>query len=382
MTHNLTLAKDVRESTSPSEAIKSLQPKRQLPDMANEHVQRLSEDRRQGMVDMYAKAEQVKPVFDSTARAIADAVGGTVKLAELKGVDRAVDKVVGDYAGDPSKIKDLVRATLVVDSAEAAQKAVAEVMTRYEVLPSGQRNLLDPNAQSLGGYRDAKFNVLIDGHVAEIQVNLPGMLAAKKEAHPLYKQAETLMRQWKNKEMPPEVYAKYNDLNSKQRAIYDAAWTEATSSVNLSKGIKAPLRTAESDGNGRGGSVSQAIENLTPGQSGYSDTGMPSTSSSSALGPNAGSSMVASGASIVPGAGETRKLAPNVKSVQARAADLERASADMVVGQDADGKPITVKEAMEQIRREAIEGTESELGTQDAGLLEVAANCALSTGTM
>jgi hypothetical protein len=245
--------------------------------------------------------------------------------------------------------------------------------------------------------------------VAEIQVNVPGMLAAKKEAHPLYKQVETLRREWDGKEMPADVAAKVSDLQGRQQAIYEAAWADAnrdfatgsdttgkaanvaesisprvndTNASKYSRLTNVPLRAAESDGKTRGGSVSQAIENLTPGQSGYSDTGTPSTSSSSALGPNAGSFMGASDASIVPGAGETRKLAPGVKSVLSRAEEIERTNPDMVVGQDADGKPITVKQELERIRRESMEGTDTELGAQDAGLLEVAANCALSTGTM
>lgn len=71
---------------------------------------------------------------------------------------------------------------------------------------------------------------------------------------------------------------------------------------------------------------------------------------------------------------------PLTRSVLDRAADLERTSPDMVVRQDENGRDVTVREEMERIRRESIEGTDTELGSQDAPLVEVAANCALSTG--
>ena len=45
-----------------------------------------------------------------------------------------------------------------------------------------------------------------------------------------------------------------------------------------------------------------------------------------------------------------------------------------------DGKPVTLADEMARIRREAAEGTDTELGTNDAGLLKVAAACAMSVG--
>ena len=82
------------------------------------------------------------------------------------------------------------------------------------------------------------------------------------------------------------------------RAIYEPAWTEATNASNSGSVTGAPLRRAESELNTRGGSVSQAMEDGTPGASGNSDAGMPSTSNSSALGPNGGSFMITTAPSI------------------------------------------------------------------------------------
>lgn len=68
------------------------------------------------------------------------------------------------------------------------------------------------------------------------------------------------------------------------------------------------------------------------------------------------------------------------ESVRNRLTELETTAPDMVVRISDDGKPVTLADEMARIRREAAEGTDTELGANDAGLLKVAADCALSTG--
>lgn len=334
--------------------------------LGEEAMARLPEESRAPMRDMYIKAAQEKPDFDQGIKSLADELGATAKLADLKGAERSVDKVMGDYGGDPTKIKDLVRATIVADTPEIAQRAVAEILKRYDVLPTGQRNLLDGgDASSLNGYRDAKFNVNLNGHTAEIQVNLPAMLAAKKVAHPLYAEAEKLKRQWEQKEMPPKVAAKISALREQQRKIYAGAWTEATKALKAASETTAPLRSAESDGKGRGGSVSQANEYLTPGQSGKSDTGTPSTSSNSALGPKAGSDMGTSDASI---------LSQTEGFYQREVARLATESPDMQVLLEGMDAPAPLSEVLGKIQNELDDDIAA------SKLLQTAAECFISGG--
>lgn len=61
-------------------------------------------------------------------------------------------------------------------------------------------------------------------------------------------------------------------------------------------------------------------------------------------------------------------------------AAVEMTNPDMVVGTTPDGKPITVRDELARIRKEAFEGTDMELGAGDADLVSVAANCALTNG--
>lgn len=277
MAHNLTLQAD---------DVASRRPTLDSPD-----IQRLPAERREQMVAMYDAAAASKPAFDSAISDIAAAVGGNAKLVGLKQSGRAVDKVLEDYGGDPTRIRDLLRATVEVDSSAAAQRAVASMFERFEVLPTGRRNLLDPAVEPVDGYRDAKLNVrLPDGTVAEVQVNLPSMLAAKKTAHPLYVERETIKRNAEGRLRTPQEQARIDDLNARMRAIYDPAWNSAMRARNAASSMGPPLRVAESDENLRGGRVSQAAqENGQPGTLPI-DTGMPSTSSSSARPNDAGSS--------------------------------------------------------------------------------------------
>ncbi len=45
-----------------------------------------------------------------TLRGIADSLGADLKLSDLKGIGRALEKIRTDYAGQPGRIKDLLRA--------------------------------------------------------------------------------------------------------------------------------------------------------------------------------------------------------------------------------------------------------------------------------
>ena len=69
-----------------------------------------------------------------------------------------------------------------------------------------------------------------------------------------------------------------------------------------------------------------------------------------------------------------------MQSVSERVAAVELTNPDMPIGVDDSGNPITVRDELARIRREAMEGTDTELGGADADLVNVAANCALTNG--
>lgn len=331
-------------------------------------LEQLEPGAREKLLEMYDTAENQKPAFDAAMDRLAQDSGATVKVGKLKKLGRAVEKINDDYAGVPTRLKDILRSTLEVSDTASAMKAIAAVFERFEVLPEGRRNLLDASVNPVDGYRDAKFNVRVGDAIAEIQISVPELLAAKHTAHDLYKERRTIEGKFEGKEIPAEVQAKIDALNAKMREIYEPAWERVSSTKNLNAASEtgAPLRRAESAENLRGGSESQQTENGTPGQSGKSETGNPSTSKSSALGPNDGSSIETS----TPIIGDT-PISSNALDVQV--AEIQARMPDLMVQLDGMDAPVPAGELLASMREQAdIEGKE-------AGLIQVAANCFLSS---
>jgi hypothetical protein len=327
------------------------------------HVGRLAPDQQAALRDRYARASRDKPAFDSTISDIARELGGKAGLADLKGTERATAKILSDYGGDASRIKDVLRATIEVPAANA-QQAIAALRERFNIAQSGQRNLFDPALKTADGYRDAKFNVELNGHVAEIQVNTPEMLAAKKKAHGFYEEREALTRSIGDRIPTAEERARIAELNAQMRAIYEPAWAEATSARKAPSDSGAPLRRADEASNERGGTESQAAE-YRPAASAPSDTGMPSTSKNSASGSNLAGRTEAADSRFISTSEQS------VPDLTAQLADIQRENPNLQVQIDGMDGPVSAAQLLEQVKAEAA----AEIA--DAPLLQVAANCFL-----
>ncbi|MGF6936858.1 hypothetical protein OKW41_006020 [Paraburkholderia sp. UCT70] len=256
-------------------------------------IRDLSVKNRQVFERAYRDAAAAKPEFDKALRGIAEAMNGYALTPELKGRERAIDKVVSDYAGDATKIKDVLRGTIVAPNVDAARDAIRQIGERFDIV-GDSRNLLARESKASGdGYRDAKLNVRSNGVTAEIQVNVPEMIAAKKQAHSLYIERSRIARDLEAGSNAPHKEARVGELDRKMREIYDAAWERAlrTNDMNSSGDNGLPLRRADSDENLRGGSVSQAAQ-YSPASGSRIETGMPepSKSYSSASGESADAS--------------------------------------------------------------------------------------------
>lgn len=281
-----------------------------------EQAARLPPAQAPALVKVYADAEREKPAFDSTVQSIADEAGATAKLVPLKAPEKAANKIIHDYGGDPTRIKDILRATINVRTIDEADAAIASIYQRFKVQPTGGRNLLRDGVEPMeGGYRDAKFNVDINGHIAEIQVNVPEMVEAKAKAHDLYNQHTALKQAAHGRLFTPEEQAESSRLIAGQEAHYLPAWERVLSSRasavtpershsdspgsalpaaraisqadtslrNDDSDTGPPLREADSARKTRGGDTSQAAqENEQPGTL-PTETGIPSTSSSLAV---------------------------------------------------------------------------------------------------
>jgi hypothetical protein len=123
---------------------------------------------------VYAKAPAAKAEIDALSDGIAKQLGGRVAKAPLKGQERALEKVIKDYGGDASQIKDIARNTIIVGEKQYGQ-AVAILQNQ------GAKVKTITSAADPLGYSGT--NVVIRtkaGIPAEIQVNTPGMIYAKE----------------------------------------------------------------------------------------------------------------------------------------------------------------------------------------------------------
>lgn len=233
---------------------------------------------------LYQDAAIRKEQFDNLNRDIANLVNAEYRAADLKGSSRAVEKIVFDYQGDANQIKDLLRATVVVDNFQQAGVALRELRSRYQVLDSGFRNLLDPKVKALdGGYRDIKMNVNVDGHIAEVQISIPEFMKVKDQFHAKYAERDNILRRITDENRQPTraEQAQIDKINGEMKPAYDEALAAILNRSNSALSIGAPLRNAESAGKDLGEPLSQAAQKPAKPGTEPSVTGIPSTSRNS-----------------------------------------------------------------------------------------------------
>src|SRR5581483_4436942 len=107
---------------------------------------------------IYQAAEKAKPELERVTNEVAAQFGARAITAPLKRIERATAKVMADYNGDWSKIKDIARSSIEARTLSEALKVVAELEKRFR---PPKRNL---NQVLAVGYRDALFNPVINGH--------------------------------------------------------------------------------------------------------------------------------------------------------------------------------------------------------------------------
>lgn len=176
----------------------------------------------------------------------ADEPGGMLLMAPLKSLKRSVEKVKADYHGDWSKLTDVVRASLAVDTFDELQGVLGKLRQSGLHLAKAPK---DRFASPLPvGYRDVLLNVTLpNGHIGELQVHVKSMLATKELiAHHYYEQMRAIEARLadvtpgggdivkdmgieeKRVLMTPEERKVYNTAFAKSMKAYKAAWDKAT----------------------------------------------------------------------------------------------------------------------------------------------------------
>lgn len=119
-------------------------------------------------------AKAYNDVFISKVAKIAENTGLKYEIGPLKGIDRAVEKVVDDYKGDITKIKDLNRSVIFINNMDDLKRVEAAVIQEF-----GRLDRLK-DSFDIQGYKRVMLNVKTDyGNAAEIQITTPEMWEAK-----------------------------------------------------------------------------------------------------------------------------------------------------------------------------------------------------------
>ena len=240
---------------------------------------------------LQAVAERAKPGFDAAMQKVADTFGGKLTTAGVKGELRAVDKCL-DKEKPADYLKDLVRATIVVDTPEQAVAVVDYVRKNFKLFKSVEDRFAEPTS---AGYMDAVAFVKIGSVVAELQVSIPEMMAAKEVGHRPYE----VIRSKDAIISDTEDAMERESLNSAMQSLYGAALAanrfrarsrmNATSSATLSLQAASPnslggaARANSLAGNGT--SIPSALTPKSPSP-GISTTGSPPPSKNLAPGGN------------------------------------------------------------------------------------------------
>jgi len=177
-----------------------------------------------------------------------DKPGPVILIGPLKKEDRVNEKVTSDYGGDYSQIRDIVRASVAVDSMDQLEDVVSKLKK------AGLKLAKKPNDRfakpTEAGYRDLMMNVEYpNGHIGELQLHLKGVLKAKDAGHKFYEEVRTIEANAKKDgrtTLTDEETKKINEANHKMQGLYQQAWDTATKGPDKTK--NAMMRAATTSG--------------------------------------------------------------------------------------------------------------------------------------
>lgn len=192
------------------------------------HEQQLDLLNRGKGLDSVLKARVVRG--DKKEKPDLDAPGPVVVIGPMKNQARSEEKVKADFGGDWSRLNDVVRASVAVDSMEDVEGVMAELRKKGVKLARKPKDRF--SSPTSAGYRDAMFNVVYpNGHVGEIQVHLKGILKAKDAGHKFYEEVRSISAKAKEagrETLTEEEQKIVDEANEKMKDLYQKAWESST----------------------------------------------------------------------------------------------------------------------------------------------------------
>lgn len=159
-----------------------------------------------------------------------DKPGPIIVIGGMKKKERAGEKVESDYGGDWSRLGDIVRSSVAVDSMGDLKNVVSELKKSGLKLARKPKDRFENPTEA--GYRDIIMNVVHkNGHVGEIQLHLKPILKAKSAGHKFYEEVRSIEAKAKKEgrtDMTPEERSIVDAANQKMKDLYEGAMGEAT----------------------------------------------------------------------------------------------------------------------------------------------------------
>jgi len=212
----------------PSSLTESSQHKHLTKSFNPKDLKQLSSANQKQLIEIYKKAAENKDYFDETNASIAKALGGEAAVVDIKSSERAVAKILNDYEGDPSKIKDLLRTTISINTLKDTQKSIDLIKAKYGE-PLKLKNTLSNDVESIGGtgYRDVNMVFEVKGSYMEVQVNMKPMLDVKYgKGHDIYEKIQKIERKAKKekRDVSESEEVELSQLKSTSLKLYSDAW--------------------------------------------------------------------------------------------------------------------------------------------------------------
>jgi hypothetical protein len=152
--------------------------------------------------------------------------GGMLFIAPLKDRVRAREKVERQYDSNWSKLLDLVRCTIAVDTWEEIRPLIRALMESGMKLACRPKDRFAEPLDS--GYRDLWLNIVMaNGHIAEMQIHLKKILEAKAKTQPHYEIERVLGAKAEAGTITDTERSNLRAAISKQIAIYRDAWSDS-----------------------------------------------------------------------------------------------------------------------------------------------------------
>jgi hypothetical protein len=172
---------------------------------------------------LYVAAKAVHGQLVSIAQSVAAKCDGEAKVPDLKERGTAETKVKAEYGGDASRLTDIARGSVVCKTMKDVRKASEEIPKAAKV-----HRKKDRFAEPASGYRDMLFNLDIQGHICELQVQLKAIQEVKSGAgHKLYEQIRKIEQKAKlegRAKLDDKEAAEVARLRAEMEGKYDEAF--------------------------------------------------------------------------------------------------------------------------------------------------------------